>query len=108
MEKYSFGDLFEKERIQKLTIAKNNFPYDAALETMGHQKTKDILHVMRVLGHKSVKNTLRYIQLVDLGEQDFVVKVAWTLEEAVKLLEGAFNLLPIMTRVKSLENPNSA
>jgi hypothetical protein len=26
----------------------------------------------------------------NLGELDFIVKVAWTLEEAVKLLEGGF------------------
>jgi len=58
--------------------------------TMEYHRTKDILHVMRVLGHKSIKNTMRYTQLVDLGEQDYVVKVSWKLEEAVKLLEGGF------------------
>jgi hypothetical protein len=33
---------------------------------------------------------MRYTQLVDFGEQDYVVKVSWSLEEAVKLLEGGF------------------
>ncbi len=74
--------------------------------TMEYHKTKDILHVMRVLGHKSIKNTLHYTQLVDLGEQDFVVKVAQTLEEAVKLLEGGFQFVTV-TGAKSFENPNS-
>jgi len=62
---------------------------------------------MRVLGHKSIKNTMRYTQLVDLGEQDFVVKVAWTLEEAVKLLEGGFQFVCDYNRGISLENPNN-
>jgi hypothetical protein len=45
---------------------------------------------MRLLGHKNIKNTMPYTQLVDFGEQDYVVKVAWTLEEAVKLIEAGF------------------
>ncbi len=49
---------------------------------MLYHKTKDILHIMRLLGHKNIKNTMRYTQLVDFGEQDYLVKVAWTLEEA--------------------------
>lgn len=31
--------------------------------TMEYYKTKDILHVMRLLGHKNIKNTLIYTQL---------------------------------------------
>ena len=73
---------------------------------MEYHKTKDILHVMRMLGHKNIKNTMRYTQLVDLGEQDFVVKVAWTQEEAVKLLEGGFQLVCDYDRAKSFENQN--
>jgi hypothetical protein len=57
---------------------------------MEYHKTKDILHVMRLLGHKNIKNTMGYTQLVDFGEQDYVVKVAWKLEEACKLLEVGF------------------
>jgi len=68
-------------------------------------KTKDIFHVMRVLGHKSIKNTMRYTQLVDLGEQDFVVKVARTLEEAVKLLEGGFQFVCDYNRGKIFRKP---
>jgi integrase len=53
--------------------------------TMEYHKTKDILHVKRLLGHKSIKSIMRYTQLVD-----FVVKVAWALEESCKLLEEGF------------------
>ena len=74
---------------------------------MEYHKTKDILHVMRLLGHKNIKNTMRYTQLVDFGEQDYVVKVAWTLEEACKLLEAASSTSATMTKEKSSENPNN-
>ncbi len=35
---------------------------------------------MTTIGYKNIKNTLRYNQLVDFGDQDYL-KVAWTLEE---------------------------
>ncbi len=61
--------------------------------TMEYHKTKDILHVMRMLGHKNIKNTLRYTQLVDFSEQDYISKVAWTIEEACKLIDGGFQFV---------------
>lgn len=33
--------------------------------TMEYHKTKDILHVMQLLGHRNIKNTLIYTQLVN-------------------------------------------
>jgi integrase len=50
--------------------------------TMEYAKTKDILHVMQVLGHKNIKNTLRYTQLVNFKEDEFICKVARTVQEA--------------------------
>jgi len=41
-----------------------------------------------MLGHKNISNTLVYTQLVDFGEEEYVTKVAWTLEEACKLVEA--------------------
>ncbi len=43
---------------------------------------------MRILGHKSIKNTLVYTQLVDFKDEDYVSKVAWNLDEACKLVEA--------------------
>jgi integrase/rubredoxin len=50
--------------------------------TMEYHKTKDILHVMRILGHKNIKNTLVYTHLVDFKDEEFTSRAAWTLEEA--------------------------
>ncbi|MEM2995823.1 MAG: site-specific integrase [Candidatus Bathyarchaeia archaeon] len=59
--------------------------------TMEYYKTKDILYVMRLLGHKNIKNTLVYTQLVDFkNEDDFVCKVASTNEEIAQLIEAGF------------------
>ena len=58
--------------------------------TMEYHKTKDILHVMRILGHKNIKNTLVYTHLVNFEEDEYVSKAAWTLEDAQKLVEAGF------------------
>ncbi len=73
--------------------------------TMEYHKTKDILHVMKTLGHKNIKNTLRYTQLVDFGDQDYVVKVAWALEESVKLLEAGFQYVCDYEKGKIFRKP---
>jgi integrase len=59
--------------------------------TMEYHKTKDILHVMRILGHKNIQNTLVYTHLVDWENDDWVCKVASSLEEAMELIEAGFD-----------------
>jgi len=59
--------------------------------TSEYDKTKDILHVMQVLGHKNIKNTLLYTQLVTVGEdKGYICKIAKTPSEAVTLIEDGF------------------
>jgi type 1 fimbriae regulatory protein FimB/type 1 fimbriae regulatory protein FimE len=58
--------------------------------TMEYHKTKDILHVMQLLGHKNIKNTLIYTQLINFNENEYVCRVAKTLEEATQLIEAGF------------------
>lgn len=59
--------------------------------TTEYDKTKDILHVMQTLGHKNIKNTLLYTQLVTVGEdKGYICKIAKTPTEAVALIEEGF------------------
>jgi len=58
--------------------------------TMEYYKTKDILHIMRILGHKNIKNTLVYTHLVNFEGDEYISKAAWTLEETQKLVEAGF------------------
>ena len=68
--------------------------------TMEYHKTRDILHVMRFLGHKNIKNTLIYTQLIDLEEDEYVCKVAENIEEAKQLIEDGFEYVCDMDTVK--------
>lgn len=58
---------------------------------MEYAKTKDILHVMKLLGHKNVKNTLVYTQLISFEADQYISKVAKTVEEASALIEAGFD-----------------
>ncbi|MEM3054597.1 MAG: site-specific integrase [Candidatus Bathyarchaeia archaeon] len=68
--------------------------------TMEYHKTKDILYVMKVLGHKSIRNTLIYTQLIPSNEDDFICKAATTIEEAKQLIEAGFEYVCDMEGVK--------
>ena len=70
--------------------------------TMEYQRTKDILYVMRLLGHKNIKNTLIYTQLVEFEENtdQYISKVATTVDEARELIEAGFEYVCDMDGVK--------
>jgi len=61
--------------------------------TMEYHKTKDILYVQKLLGHKNINNTLIYTHLVNWENDDWVCKVAKTIDEAGKLVEVGFEFV---------------
>ena len=61
--------------------------------TMEYHKTRDILHVKEVLGHKSLNNTMLYTQLISFKDDDFTANVAHSEEEACKLIEAGFEFV---------------
>lgn len=58
--------------------------------TMEYHRTKDILHVKQLLGHKNINNTLIYTQLITFESDEYHVKTAKTLQEACELAEVGF------------------
>jgi len=62
--------------------------------TVEYHRTKDILHVKEVLGHKRIENTMIYIDiekaLYKETNDEFMVKAVESLDEACKLLETGF------------------
>jgi len=58
--------------------------------TMEYHRTKDILHVMKILGHKNIQNTLKYTQLVNFEDDEYICKAAKTLKDASGLVEAGF------------------
>jgi integrase/recombinase XerD len=61
---------------------------------MEYHKTKDIIHVKQILGHRNILSTMIYInieQATFLADTDeWTCKIADTPEEAVKLIEAGF------------------
>ncbi len=57
---------------------------------MEYHKTKDILHVKRLLGHKKIENTEIYTHLINFESDEWNVATASTLVEETKLLEAGF------------------
>lgn len=57
---------------------------------MEYHKTKDILHVRRMLGHQSIETTLIYTQLITMENDDYHSAVAESVQEARKLVEDGF------------------
>jgi integrase len=68
--------------------------------TMEYHRTKDILHVMQLLGHKNIKNTLVYTHLVNFESDDYVCKAAATVDEAKALIESGFDYVTDVDRMK--------
>jgi integrase len=76
--------------------------------TIEYHRTKDILHVKELLGHKSIKNNLKHVHLANAlsGQSDeWVCKVAKSLAEASNLIEGGFEYVTEMDGVKLFRKP---
>jgi integrase len=61
--------------------------------TMEYVRTKDILHVKEMLGHVNIQNTLKYIHLANAVsnlQEDYVCKIAKSIEECRDLIESGF------------------
>jgi integrase len=61
--------------------------------TMEYHKTKDILHVKEMLGHRNIQSTLIYTQLVNFEEDEFTCRAAETVKEAKELVEAGFQFV---------------
>jgi integrase len=72
--------------------------------TTEYHKTRDILHVQQLLGHRDLRNTLIYINLEKVifqnADEEYHVKVAENLQEACKLLEVGFEYVTDLNGVK--------
>jgi integrase len=65
-----------------------------------YAKTKDLLHVKAMLGHKDLRTTLRYTQLISFGADEYHVKVAKNVNEATQLIENGFEYVTEMDELK--------
>jgi integrase len=68
--------------------------------SMCYYKTKDIIFTMRFLGHKNIKNTLRYVHLINFDKEEYICKCAKEVVEATQLIESGFEYLTEFDGVK--------
>lgn len=62
--------------------------------TMEYHQTKDIIYVMKLLGHKNIANTLIYTQLVEFEESDvYHSAIARNVDDAQKLIDAGFEFV---------------
>lgn len=77
--------------------------------TMLYHQTKDLLFVQRTLGHRSVMNTMKYIQLEEslFKDQDeqFVCKAARSVKEATELIELGYTYVCDVENAKLFRKP---
>jgi integrase len=61
--------------------------------TMQYYKTRNILYVKPLLGHKQIKNTEVYTHFINFEKDEYHMAVAKTLEEEKKLIEAGFEFV---------------
>jgi len=62
--------------------------------TMLYKKTKDILFVSQQLGHRNIRNTMKYTQLLQFDDADaYTTRVAQTVEQDRELIENGFEFV---------------
>lgn len=102
-----FARTFRNQRTRIANKLKNNRILQIHFHTLRHwkatmeyAKTKDILHVMKMLGHKSIQNTLLYTQLINFENDEFHSATAATIQDAQKLIETGFEYVCEFNEVK--------
>jgi integrase len=73
--------------------------------TMEYHRTKDILHVKEMLGHKQLSSTMVYTHLVHFESDNYHVKTAKTLKEACELAEAGFTYFTEIQGVQVFRKP---
>jgi len=73
--------------------------------TMEYHKTKDILHVKEMLGHRRISSTLIYTHLIHFESNDYHVKTAKTLKEACELAKVGFSYFTAIEGTQIFRKP---
>ena len=68
---------------------------------MEYHRTKDILYVKNLLGHRKIESTMVYTQLIAFENEDhFTCRVAKDVQEAKQLVEAGFDYVTDIDGVK--------
>ena len=95
------ADKLKNPRIMKITF--HTLRHWKA--TMEYHKTKDILHVKQLLGHRSINSTMLYTQLISFERDDFTCRVAKHEKEISELIEAGFEYVCDLNEAKFFRKP---
>lgn len=73
--------------------------------TKEYQRTKSIVHVKYLLGHKCIQNTDRYTHIVEFADDHYYSAVAKSVEESRKLIEDGWEYVTDMEEYKIFRKP---
>ena len=77
---------FNDESIKRIRL----YDFRHYYATMLYHKTRDLLLVKSMMGHRKIETALVYTQLIDNGKDEYHSAAAKTLEECQKLLEDGW------------------
>jgi hypothetical protein len=72
---------------------------------IAHYTHGNVLMVQKLLGHKNIKNTMKYIGLINFKDDEFEVAMATTVEEAKQVLSGGFDYVTEKTGIMLFRRP---
>lgn len=95
-----FARTFRSQRKRIVAKLKNDRIKQIHFHTLRHwkatyeySKTKSLIHVQQLLGHRSILNTQLYVQLIKTGSDDYHSATAKNIMEASKLIEAGFEFV---------------
>jgi integrase/recombinase XerD len=111
MSKHTFRTVYEHLRNSQAKKLNNPRIRQITLHTLRHwkgtmeyHKTKDIVHVKYILGHKDINSTMIYINIEQAtflsNTDEWTCKAATTPKEAIELIESGFEYVTEIDRMK--------
>jgi len=72
---------------------------------IAHYTNGNVLKVKKLLGHKRIESTMKYIHMMPFKDDEFDVAAATTIEEAKKLIAIGFEYITEMKGIKLFRKP---
>jgi hypothetical protein len=76
-----------------------------ALTMIAQYTNGNVLTVQKLLGHKNIRNTMKYIGMINFRDDEFEVTTATTVEEAKKILSSGFNYITEKNSIMLFRRP---
>ena len=72
---------------------------------IAHYTNGNALTVKKLLGHKRIENSMKYIGMIDFKDDKFEVATATTVDEAKKLLTAGFDYVTEKSGIMLFRRP---